>query len=561
MDSDDPCLMRDPQKLQRIGKMSRKALMRFLLPCCALLVACAGRPENRDPGPRPNILLLVADDLGYSDLGCFGGEIHTPYLDSLARQGIRFSRFHTAPMCAPTRAMLLSGNDNHIAGVGRQAAQANIFGYEGYLTERVATIPALLQRDGYSTMMAGKWHLGGFPEANPAALGFDRSFVMLEGVGNHFNGRGIFGEGSESHYTEDGRPTKWPEGHFSTDFYTDKLLQYLEDNREEGRPFFAYAAYTAPHWPLQVSEEYWKKYEEVYKDGYEALRSKRLESLVRAGLVPEGTPLPDLHPDIVPWDALPEAQRVVESRKMALYAGMVENLDRNIGRLIDYLRQSGQYENTLIIFMSDNGAAGEDYYNEPGIRPYINPYFTDQAELMGRPESFISYGPPWAEAATAPFRYFKEYATNGGTLAPLIVSAPWLAAPGTINEEFATVMDIAPTAYALSGTQYPDRWKGSMVYPLRGASLLPLLRGEAESAHPKDYIFALEHAEFGMVRKGDWKITNTTRPLDRTQFELYDLSRDLGEQHDLKQQAPEKFAELLAAWDAYRREVRLQLSR
>ena len=554
-------MMETPCGQKRVHEACTIALLRLLVPLCALHLSCSGQPGQKGPDQRPNILLLVADDLGYSDLGCFGGEIATPNLDALARNGIRFSRFHTAPMCAPTRAMLLSGNDNHIAGMGRQAAEVNVFGYEGHLTGRVATLPDLLQNDGYATFMAGKWHLGGFPEANPHAVGFEHSFVLLEGVGNHFNDRGIFGEGSVSHYTEDGQLAHWPEGRFSTDLYTDKLLQYLKASRDDGRPFFAYAAYTAPHWPLQVPEDYWKKYEEVYRDGYEALREKRLDGLIRAGLVAEGTPLPGLHPEIVPWDSLDDNQRVVESRKMALYAGMVENLDHNIGRLLDYLRESGAYENTLIIFMSDNGAAGEDYYSEPGIRPYINPYYTDRADLMGRPESFISYGPPWAEAGTAPFRYFKEYATNGGMIAPLIVSAPWVVSPGTINDQFASVMDIAPTAYALSATQYPERWKGSRIYPLRGASLLPVLRGEAGAAHPDDYVFALEHAEYGMVRKGNWKITNTVRPFDRAHFELFDLSRDLGEQHDLKQQAPGKFAELLEAWDAYAREARLQLQR
>lgn len=543
------------------GSQGRNAARRFLSAFCILVVSCTGRPEQKQPDRRPNILLLVADDLGYSDLGCFGGEIHTPHLDSLAQRGIRFSRFHTAPMCAPTRAMLLSGNDNHIAGMGRQAAEVNVFGYEGYLTGRVATLPQLLQHDGYATCMAGKWHLGGFPEANPSAMGFDRSFVMLEGVGNHFNGQAIFGDGAESHYTEDGRPARWPEGRFSTDLYTDKLLEYLGESRADGKPFFAYAAFTAPHWPLQVPEEYQKKYEGRYRDGYEALRARRLEGLKRQGLVPADATLPERHEGIRPWDSLSAEERFRESRKMELYAGMVENLDRNIGRLLDYLKASGQFENTLIVFMSDNGAAGEDYYSEPEIRPYINPYYNDQTDQMGRPESFVSYGPPWAEAGTAAFRYYKEYATNGGMIAPLIISAPWVASPGTINDQFATVMDLAPTAYALSGTQYPDRWNGSRVYPLRGASLLPVLLGEAGAAHPEDYVFALEHAEYGMVRKGNWKITNTARPFDRANFELYDLSGDTGEQHDLKLQAPEKFAELLQAWDAYAREARLQLPR
>ncbi|MBC2840448.1 arylsulfatase [Robiginitalea sp. SC105] len=522
-------------------------------------VSCQNAPERQVPDTRPNILLLVADDLGYSDLGSFGGEIPTPNLDRLAASGVRFSRFHTAPMCAPTRAMLLSGNDNHIAGVGRQAAQFDVFGYEGYLTDRVATVPELLRESGYATMMAGKWHLGGFPEANPRAKGFDRSFVLLEGVGNHFNNAGIFGDGSESHYTENGRTAQWPAGQYSTDFYTEKLLGYLEENHGTGKPFFAYAAFTAPHWPLQVASAHWKKFEPDYRDGYEALRKRRLAGLKREGLIAADSSLPLFHPDIPAWDSLTAEEKERETRKMAIYAGMVENLDLNIGRILEYLESTGEFENTLILFLSDNGAAGEDYFSNPEIRPYINSYYSDDTDRMGEPDSFISYGPPWAEAATGPFRYFKGYTTRGGILAPLIVSGPGVTSLNAIAPAITTVMDIAPTLFSAGGISYPKKWKGSEVYPLRGASLWPVLTDAAESPHPDDYVFAMEHAQYGMVQKGRWKIANTQRPLNRSRFELYDLGTDPGEQHDLKDEAPEIFSEMMDAWEDYAREVRLQL--
>ncbi len=248
------------------------------------LISCSPGQQKNKEALRPNILVLVADDLGYSDLGCFGGEIQTPFIDSLALNGIRFSRFYTAPMCAPSRAMLLTGNDNHIAGVGRQAVEAAVFGYEGRIMERVATIPDLLREGGYHTYMAGKWHLGLTPEANPSQLGFERSFVLLEGVGNHFNSQGIFGDNSRSHYTADGKAAQWPDGQFSTDVYTDKLLSFIDEHADEQEPFFAYAAYTAPHWPLQVAEKYWKKYEGNYSDGYGHLREVRFEQLKKRGL-------------------------------------------------------------------------------------------------------------------------------------------------------------------------------------------------------------------------------------------------------------------------------------
>lgn len=525
------------------------------------LFSCSTSLTNSRDALRPNILVLVADDLGYSDLGCFGGEINTPAIDSLALNGIRFSRFYTAPMCAPSRAMLLTGNDNHIAGVGRQAAEAAVFGYEGRITQRVAAIPDLLRENGYHTYMAGKWHLGLLPEANPYQLGFERSFVLLEGVGNHFNAQGIFGDTSLSHYTEDGEVAQWPDGNYSTDIYTDKLLAYIDENSDDQKPFFAYAAYTAPHWPLQVEEKYWKKYEGKYSQGYEHLREIRFEQLKKKGLIPEQAVLPPLHPSVQPWNTLTPEERKKESRKMELYAGMVDNLDTNVGRIISHLKEIGKYENTLIIFISDNGAAGEDYFGDPGIRPYINHYFNDDFEDMGKPNSFISYGPPWAEAGTAAFKYYKEYATNGGIIAPMIVSGPLIKNTNTINGNFVTIMDIAPTIYELSGITYPEKWKGNPVYPLRGASLFPVVAGAARDIHPDTYVFAMEHAGHAMLQKGHWKITNGVRPFNEANFELFDLSEDLGENHDLKHSAAAKYRELILDWHTFSKEVRLQLPR
>jgi arylsulfatase len=532
----------------------------FLL-LAILLLGCSAQPDAQIREDLPNILILVADDLGYSDLGCFGGEIQTPNIDSLARSGMRFSRFHTAPMCAPSRAMLLTGNDNHIAGLGRQALEVDVFGYEGHITDRVAPLPGILREYGYHTYMAGKWHLGIQPEHNPNRLGFERSFVLLEGVGNHFNGEGFFGTGSSSHYTEDGKATMWPEGTYSTDHYTDKLISYIDAGREDQSPFFAYAAYTAPHWPLQVEKKYSDKYKGMYDGGYEDLRLRRFQALKDSGVIPDEAVLPDLHPSIRPWESLSEEEKKRESRKMEIYAGMVDNLDENIGRIIRHLRETGMYENTLIIFISDNGAAGEDYFSDPNIRPYVNAYFNDDYETMGEPNSFISYGPPWAEASTPAFRYYKEFTTNGGIITPMIVSGPTVRKTHTTSEAFVSIMDIAPTLLDLAGIPYPETWQGQAVYPIRGESLLPLLTGEEISAHSDSYVFALEHAEYTMLRKGNWKITSSKRPFRVSQFELFDLTRDLGEQQDLKLIAPEKYRELLDEWDDFSREVRLQFPR
>lgn len=523
---------------------------------------CSGTSEKTSidtVDTRPNILILVADDLGYADLGCYGGDIATPNIDSLASNGIRFSRFHTAPMCAPTRAMLLTGNDNHIAGVGRQALSAEVFGYEGYLTNRVATIPALLRKDGYHTYMAGKWHLGTGRAANPHQKGFEHSFVLLEGVGNHYNSQGLFKGIPVSHYTEDGKSAKWPDGEYSTDLYTDKLIGFIDQYKDDDRPFFAYAAYTSPHWPLQVDEAYWKKYEGRYNDGYEKLKEDRFLSLQRAGMIPEDAVLPPSHPAVRSWDSLSEKEKKRESRKMELYAGMVDNLDVNIGRIIQYLKDIGEYENTLIIFMSDNGAAGEDYYNNPGIKPYINPYFNNDYETMGEPNSLISYGPQWAEAGSSPFRYYKEYATNGGIIASMIMSGPMVAHQNSIADNFLTVMDIAPTLYEIANIDYPSEFNGTTLFPLKGASLVPFVSAKANTIHTKDYVFGLEHSGNTMLRKGQWKITNFSNPFSLSEFKLYNLAEDIGEIHDLKKTNPQKYQEMYQEWTKFASEIKVQL--
>ncbi|MEN8201499.1 MAG: arylsulfatase [Bacteroidota bacterium] len=524
------------------------------------LISCVG--ERADKGQedlRPNILLIVADDLGYADLGCYGGDIHTPNIDGLAKSGISFSRFHTAPMCAPSRAMLLSGNDNHIAGIGKQGFQSGEFGYEGRLTDRIVPVPALLRDAGYHTYMAGKWHLGEKPESNPAQKGFEHSFVLLNGAGNHYNDQGLFKENPKSPYTEDGKAATWKDGVYSTDFYTNKLIEYIDQNKADNKPFFAFAAYTSPHWPLQVDDRYWRKYEGRYDDGYEKLKEKRFESLIKAGMISGKAELPPNHGIVLPWESLSDEERKKESRKMELYAGMVDNLDFNIGRLLNYLKDIGEYDNTLIVFISDNGAAGNDFYHHPTYAPFIRKHFNEDFESMGKANSFISYGPQWAEAGSSPFLLYKGFATEGGMLAPMIVSGPGVSLKNDISHGFLSVMDLAPTFYEVAGASYPEKYKGKEVYPLKGQSLLPFLSGRSGSIHSADYVFAMEHYGHAMLRKGDWKITNIKTPLLEENFMLFNVSEDLAEIHDLKTIEPEKYEELLGEWRKYSSEISLQL--
>ncbi|TFV93617.1 arylsulfatase [Algoriphagus kandeliae] len=532
----------------------KSALLSFWILTLAFL-SCTTKTPEKTSSQKPNILLIVADDLGYADLGSFGGDIETPNLDQLAKEGIRFNQYHTAPYCAVTRAMMLSGNYNHVAGMGSQDLVTGIPGYEGHLSERIIPIPELLQQAGYHTYTVGKWHLGLRPEDNPHQKGFEYSFVTLEGGANHYSSRGVFPDAPESPYTENGQKASWPEDAYSTDFYTDKLISYIESNREDKQPFFAFAAYTSPHWPLQVDEKFWKKYQGRYDEGYEVLQKKRLESLKKAGIIPPNASLPALHPIVTPWDSLSQEEQQKEARKMELYAGMVDNLDYNIGRLVSYLKENGLYENTLIVFVSDNGAAAEDFYYSSYFGPFLQENYTDSYEEMGKENSFISYGPQWAEAGTSPYRYFKGYTTEGGMIAPMIISGSSVLQTNSIVDQFVTVMDLAPTFYQLADLEYPSEWKGKEVKPLAGKSLLPILQEGQNVIHDSTYVFALEHRGRIMLRKGKWKLLNITTPYSEENFELYDLSASLNEQNNVKECYPEKYEELLQEWNTYSKSV------
>jgi arylsulfatase A-like enzyme len=510
------------------------------------------------PDSRPNILLIVADDLGYADLGVYGGEIRTPNIDALAAEGMLFTQFHTSPLCAPTRAMLLSGNNNHVAGVGRMHAsgpiQVHVPGYETHLSDRIAPLPRLLQDAGYHTYTAGKWHLGDEKEHSPTAAGFERSFNLMHGGGNHFRSGGVTEEGSL--YREDGEVVPWPEGAYSTDLYTDRLIEFIEAGKGDGRPFFAFAAYTSPHWPLQVPDEDLNLYAGQYDDGYDRLREVRFESLKRARIIPAGSALPPRNEAIKSWEQLTPEQRRVESRKMELYAAMVENLDRHVGKLIAYLKSNGLYENTTIVFMSDNGAAGEDFFHFGDFSAYLQSQYDNSYENMGRATSWVSYGPQWAEAGAPPFSRYKGYTREGGIAAPMIISGAGTASRGAISRAYVTVMDLAPTLLQLAGAKYPA---DSSIRPMLGETMIPLLRGAAAEVHDSTYVTTLYHGGHAFVRQGRWKLVNLEAPFDESGFELFDIEADPGETTNLAVAEPERFRDMLRLWREQRRKLGIVL--
>lgn len=517
---------------------------------CALLSfeAFAQSSPLSTANTRPNILLIVADDLGYGDLGVYGGDIRTPNIDSLAGEGMLFTQFHTAPVCAVTRSMLLTGNNNHVAGVAQQGAP------ESFLSDRVAPMPRLLREAGYHTYSSGKWHLGNAEEHSPLAAGFERSYNLVHGAANHYNSVGFFEGGSL--YREDGKETQYPEGTYTTELFTDTLIDYMESNRSDGDPFFVLAAYTSPHWPLQVPEAYLDRYSGAYDMGYDVLREMRFESLKNAGIIPETSTLPPRNDAITPWVDLSAEEKRIESRKMELYAAMVENLDDNVGRLLEYLKSNGLYDNTLIVFMSDNGAAAEDFYHNGQYAPFIQANYDNSYENMGKPNSFVSYGPQWAEAGSAPFSRYKGYTREGGIVAPMIIAGAGVQSAGIIDNSYITVMDLAPTILELAGAQYPT--DGS-VRPMLGESINGLLSGVALTVHEADYVTTFYHNERAYVRQGDWKIVNLERPFDESQFGLFNVATDPGETTDLATVEPEKYAEMLQLWRVQRVDLGITL--
>jgi arylsulfatase A-like enzyme len=522
---------------------------RHLISCLYLLAASSFSAAGSQSS-RPNILLIVADDLGYADLGAFGSDIRTPNIDAIAAEGLIFTNFYTSPSCQPTRAMLMSGNNNHVAGVGRQHASPLIDmaapGFEGHLSDRVVPFPVLLKRADYRTYMTGKWHLGNAPEHGPANTGFDRSFSLLHGASSHFSSTG--GGPSGSLYRQDGVNVDFPDGAYTTKLFTDRLIEFIDADKDDPRPFFAYAAYTAPHWPLQVPDNYLDLYAGQYEEGYDRLREQRFNSLKRAGITPKNSMLPPRNDAIRPWDRLDSAEKRIEARKMELYAAMVENLDHHVGRLIDYLQANGMYEDTLVVFMSDNGAAGEDYYYQS---PFLQQHYDNRYENMGRPGSWVSYGPQWAEAGSAPFSRYKAYTREGGMRTPMIIKGPGVPR-GEIHRSYVTVMDLAPTFLSLADQTYPS---GGSIRPMLGESLLPALTGDADTVHAEDYVMTLHYEGRAFIRQGRWKLVNLDPPFDESEFQLYDLIDDPGEATDLRNSHPDKYAQLLDLWQRTRRDL------
>jgi arylsulfatase len=500
--------------------------------------------------------------MGYTDIGAFGSEISTPNLDSLAQRSMKLTNFHVAPTCAPTRSMLLSGNDNHTAGLGSMfggtmlTGVENQPGYELYLHERVATLPELLTDAGYHTYMAGKWHLGTQPGQTPDARGFENFFALLGGSGPHF-------VAAAEQYAENGQPLEAD----LTDFYTtrnhtDKLIEYISANQGDGQPFFAFAAYTSPHWPLQAPDDFIDRYAGRYDEGYDVLRQQRVERARELGVVPDIDAEASFRRVGPAWDELDEESKRVSAREMEIYAAMVENLDFHIGRLVAFLEEIGELENTVILFMSDNGAEGDEVQLNPTFaRRFISG--TDNSyENLGRPNSFTSYGPGWAQASTAPFRGAKGFINEGGTRVPAFILHGDGSIPTGMDNQYLRIMDLAPTLLELAGAELPSNpYRGREVAGLEGRSFTRLLSGNHEPIYGDDEAIGFELHGHKSLRRGPYKLVweqapgNTwwDYPIPDTwyRWQLFDIETDPGESNDLSAEHPELLAELIGLWEEF----------
>lgn len=524
---------------------------------------------------KPNFIVIVADDLGFTDTSPFGGEIHTPNLARLAQNGLRFTDFHTASACSPTRSMLLSGTDNHIAGLGQMAEFARNFpdlfggkpGYEGYLNFRVAALPEILQDAGYYNFISGKWHLGIGKDYWPSKRGFERSFALLPGAGNHFK---YFPRDEKTGETipfmkplfeENGvatDPFSLPDDYYSSDYFTDRFLEFLDDETRGERPFFGFLTYTAPHWPFQADRKVIEKYKGVYDEGPAELRKKRLARAVEIGLIPHGT-VPhkvETQREKV-WADLGESEQRKEARIMEVYAAMVETLDSNIGRVLDQLQASGELENTFILFMSDNGAEGmmmealplQNDHFETNVAKYYNNDFDN----IGNADSFVWYSDQWAQAATAPAYMYKMWASEGGIRCPLIVHHPALIKDaGSIRHGFNTVMDILPTILDLAGVPHPGKnFRGRPVVEPRGKTWKHYLSGRTDHVHDEETVTGWELFSQQAIRKGNYKALFVPKPMGPHRWQLFDLERDAGETTDLAESEPERLKQMVEHWATY----------
>ena len=486
------------------------------------------------PG-RPNIIIIMADDMGFSDIGCYGGEISTPNLDRMAQRGIRFTQFYNTARCCPTRASLLTGLYQHQAGIGHMVRDRGYPAYQGYLNDRCVTIAEALRPAGYITLMAGKWHVGENRPHWPVDRGFDRYFGLISGGSNYWR----LDKGRKM--AVDDQPYTPPEkGFYMTDAFTDHAIDFIGQYTNQKKPFFMYLAYTSPHWPLHAWPEDIEKYRGKYMMGWDELRRQRHERMIGMGIVRNEWPLTPRDDRVPAWEDVQDKE--FRDLKMAVYAAQVDRMDQNIGRLLAKLDETGATENTLILFLADNGGCAEEVNRgKPGVPP-------------GGPDSFLSYGRPWANASNTPFRLYKHWVHEGGISTPLVAYWPGrITNPGTLTNQPGHLIDLMATCVDVGEAGYPETYKGKPITPMEGESLRPIIEGAQREPHEAIY---WEHEGNRAIRQGKWKLVS--RFDVGGEWQLYDMEADRTEMNNLGARSPDRVTELAKLWQIWADRVGVQ---
>ena len=534
----------------------RKGILQSL---CFLLLASI---SHSGAAERPNIVFLLADDLGYSDIAPYGSEVNTPTLSQLANQGIKFTNYHTAANCAPARAMLLTGVSSHLAGVPNipemlSPAQQRQDNYQGVLGSNVVTIATLLEDAGYHTYLAGKWHLGSTPEKRPSRRGFERTVALMDSGADNWEHKPYLPIYDDANWFADGERFELPEDFYSSEFLIDKTIEFIDSNLDDGKPFFAYVPFQAVHIPVQAPQQYIDRYMGRYDKGWHQLREERTARAIELGILSEAVTLAEMSTTAEWADLSPEVQRY-EAKRMAVYAGMVEAMDHHIGRLIAYLKSQGLFDNTIFIFTSDNGAEAsgpadpDDFITSRQMSAlgYNNNY-----ETLGLKGSYNTISPSFASAAVSPLAYYKFYAGEGGMRVPLIVAGSAVPRQGVLSDAFSFVTDITPTVLAFAGVKPPDgRYGGRPVESIIGRDLSPVLSGSTERVYGPTDAVGYELAGNAALFQGDYKIVVNRKPLGDGVWRLFNIKKDPGETRDLAREEPARVQQMLSAYERYQRE-------
>ncbi|MDX2130329.1 MAG: arylsulfatase [Chloroherpetonaceae bacterium] len=536
--------------------MKNKYIMQVKLGCFLFLglTNLVFSQDTLTTNSKPNIVLILVDDSGLMDFGAFGGEARTPNIDRLAGGGIMFTYMHTSPVCSPSRAMLLTGTDSHLAGVANlpeflPEEYQSIEGYEGVLNNRVQTIATRLKEANYNTYALGKWHLGHDENTLPNKRGFDRSFILGGSGASNYDNSGYLPMKPVAHWYADGQEVELPEDFYSSKSYIDKVISFHQEEQKKGNPFFSYLAFQAIHAPIQAPKSFVEKYKEIYKKGWNKLRNDRFEKAKELGLIPANTPTTDALSGLKKWEELSSKEQEKFIMSMAVTAGMLEAMDYHIGRYIEYLTSNGLLENTIFIVTSDNGPDGGDY--KMAIPWALTHGYHRDYDEKGEKGYYGYIGAEFANGLSSPFSFFKYYTGEGGLRVPLIITGKNIP-KSQRTDAFCFFTDIAPTIYELVGITTSAK-EGEV--PITGKSLLSHIKDFSQPVYGEEDGVGLEAAGSSAYFLNGFKIVKNNIPLGDNQWYLYNIQTDPTESHDLAAEKPELFQKMLADYEAYERRV------